>query len=311
MHKESKIYIAGHRGMVGSAVWRALEGRGYSRLVGRTSKELDLRDRGEVRAFFASEEPDVVVLAAAKVGGIAANASAPAEFLYDNLAIELAVIHAAYEQGVERLLFLGSTCIYPRMAPQPITEDALLTSPLEETNEAYALAKIAGLKLCQAYRRQYGVLFHSAMPTNLYGPGDNYHPVNSHVIPGLIRRFHEARAAGAPEVSVWGSGTPRREFLYVDDLAEAIVHLLELDVPPDWVNVGTGEDITIRELASLVAQTVGFQGRITTNPNKPDGAPRKLTDSTLLFGTGWRPKTSLEDGLSLTYDDFVAGGADS
>lgn len=305
MNKDSKIYIAGHRGMVGAAVVRKLRAEGFENLVYRTSAELDLRDQAGVGAFFAAEKPDVVVLAAAKVGGIHANNSYPAEFLYDNLALEANVIHAAYKNGCERLLFLGSTCIYPKMAPQPIPEDSLLTSPLETTNEAYAIAKIAGLKLCEFYRRQYGVLFHSAMPTNLYGPGDNYHPDHSHVIPALIRRFHEATVAGDASVTMWGTGTPLREFLYVDDLAAAVLHLLGLENPPDWVNVGSEHEVTIRQLGELVAETVGFKGTIEQDLSKPDGTPRKLTNSSRIKATGWQPQVELREGLAQAYQCFL------
>lgn len=304
LSRSSRIYVAGHRGMVGSAVVRKLRSEGFSQIITRTRQELDLTDAVAVNTFLAEEKPTVVVLAAAKVGGIHANDTYPAEFLRDNLALELNLIDGSYRHGVTRLLFLGSTCIYPRMAPQPIPEDSLLTSPLEKTNEAYALAKIAGLKMCEYYRRQYGVLFHSAMPTNLYGPGDNYHAANSHVLPALIRRFHEAREKGDPEVTIWGTGTPRREFLHVDDLAHALLHLLELKNPPDWVNVGTGEDIAIKDLAAMVRDVVGFEGTIGHDLSKPDGTPRKLTDTARLRATGWSPRISLSDGLNATYEDF-------
>ena len=259
-----------------------------------------------VAAFFREQQPDTVIFAAAKVGGIHANNTYPVEFLADNVRMAVNSIQSAYENGVKRFLFLGSTCIYPRMAPQPIQENSLLSSELEQTNEAYALAKITGLKLCQYYRRQYGVMFHSAMPTNLYGPGDNYHPDNSHVLPALIRRFHEAKESNAESVTIWGTGTPRREFLHVDDLASALIHLIRLENPPDWVNVGTSEDIPIIELAHLVAKTVGYAGLIKTDPSKPDGTPRKLTDTTLLKNTGWKPSISLKNGLASTYEDFLA-----
>ncbi|MCC6509363.1 MAG: GDP-L-fucose synthase, partial [Pirellulaceae bacterium] len=274
--------------------------------LARTRAELDLRDQSAVTAYFQQVRPASVVFAAAKVGGIHANNSYPVEFLTDNLRAQLATMTSAFDTGVRRFLFLGSTCIYPRLAQQPITEDQLLTSPLEKTNEAYALAKIAGLKLCEYYRREYGVLFHSAMPTNLYGPGDNYHPEHSHVLPAMLRRFHEARIAGADSVTIWGSGTPRREFLYVDDLADALVHLLKIENPPDWINVGSGVDLSILELAQLVAQTVGYTGRIELDTTKPDGTPRKLTDISLLRSTGWKPSVSLEDGLARTYKAFLA-----
>lgn len=291
--------------MVGSAVIRRLERESNLRILTRRRSELDLQNVQAVMDFFKAERPQAVIFAAARVGGIQANNTYPVEFLSENLNAQLATITAAYEHGVERFLFLGSTCIYPRLATQPITEDQLLTGPLEPTNEAYALAKICGLKLCQYYRRQHGVLFHSAMPTNLYGPGDNYHPEHSHVLPALIRRFHEARESGLQSVTIWGTGTPRREFLYVDDLADALVHLLTVENPPDWVNVGTGQDQSILELAQLVAEVVGFQGEIRTDPSKPDGTPRKLTDISLLKSTGWRPSTELASGLRLTYQDFT------
>jgi GDP-L-fucose synthase len=303
--RNSTVYVAGHRGMVGSAMVRRLEAAGFTNILTRTRAELDLTDATAVDAFYAAEKPDVVIIAAAKVGGIHANNTYPAEFLYDNLALELNLIHGAYRHGVKRLLFLGSTCIYPREAPQPIPEDSLLTSPLEPTNEAYALAKIAGLKMCAYYRKQYGVTFHSAMPTNLYGPGDNYHPEHSHVLPALIRRFHEAKEGGAPSVVMWGTGKPRREFLHVDDLADALLHLLELENPPDWVNAGTGTDLPIRELAEKVAAVVGYEGTIDHDLSKPDGTPRKLTDTTRLRSTGWSPSIDLDTGLAATYQDFL------
>lgn len=301
----SPIFIAGHRGMVGSAVVRRLAGEPRVEVLSQSRSQLDLRDQAAVTAYFRETKPAAVIFAAAKVGGIHANNTYPVEFLTDNLRAQLATMTSAFETGVKRFLFLGSTCIYPRMAKQPITEDELLTSPLEKTNEAYALAKITGLKLCEYYRREYGVLFHSAMPTNLYGPGDNYHPEHSHVLPAMLRRFHEARIAGAPSVTIWGTGTPRREFLYVDDLADALVHLLKLDNPSDWVNVGSGIDLSILELAKLVAQTVGYEGQIELDTSKPDGTPRKLTDITLLKSTGWQPTISLEEGLSRTYQAFL------
>ena len=300
------VYVAGHRGMVGSAVVRALEAIGHSKIIVRTRGELDLCNQAAVTDFFDSEKPDIVVFAAAKVGGIHANKTYPAEFLYENMMMSSNAIHAAYRAGVSRFLFLGSTCIYPRMAPQPMPEDCLLTSPLEVTNEAYALAKITGLKLCEHYRNQYGVLFHSAMPTNLYGPGDNYHPDNSHVLPALIRRFHEAKQNDVPEVVIWGTGTPRREFLHVDDLASAVLHLIQQDNPPHWVNAGTGVDITIMELAQTVAKVVGYQGKISTDPSKPDGTPIKLTDMSLMHSTGWQAAINLDTGLKMTYESFLA-----
>lgn len=291
--------------MVGSALCRRLSTDPNVELILRDRTELDLTDELSVSSFYREERPDSVIFAAAKVGGIHANNTYPVEFLADNVRMAVNSIQAAYENGVKRFLFLGSTCIYPRMAPQPILESALLTSELEQTNEAYALAKITGLKLCQYYRRQYGVTYHSAMPTNLYGPGDNYHPENSHVLPALIRRFHEAKESGQESVTIWGTGTPRREFLHVDDLAGAAVHLMRLDNPPDWVNVGTGEDISILELAQLVAKTVGFEGRIETNPSMPDGTPRKLTNVDLLQSTGWGYNIQLADGLRSTYRSFL------
>lgn len=301
-----RVFVAGHNGMVGAAVCRLLESSPNVEILTRSRNELDLTDEYAAAAFFREEKPDAVIFAAAKVGGIVANNSYPVEFLSDNAKMAIASIQAAYESKVKRFLFLGSTCIYPRMAPQPIQEDSLLTSALELTNEAYALAKIVGLKLCQYYRQQYGAMFHSAMPTNLYGPGDNYHPDHSHVLPALLRRFHEAKTNDLPIVKIWGTGTPRREFLHVDDLAKAIVHLMRIDNPPDWVNVGTSIDVSILELAQMVAKTVGYEGRILTDPTKPDGTPRKLTDTTLLKETGWRPTIDLEDGLKTTYSDFLA-----
>jgi GDP-L-fucose synthase len=305
MNIESKIYVAGHRGMVGSAVVRALDEKGYKNIVTRTRAELDLTDQSSVRAFYEAEKIDYAVIAAAKVGGIHANSTYPAEFIYENLAIAQNTIHEAYKAGVNRLLFLGSTCIYPKLAEQPILESSLLTSPLEPTNEAYAIAKIAGLKLCQFYRQQYGALFHSAMPTNLYGKGDNYHPENSHVLPALIRRFHEAKEQGLPEVIVWGSGKPLREFLHSDDVAEGILHLLGLENPPDWVNLGSGVEISIGDLAKLVAKTVGYEGRLAFDSSKPDGTPRKMTDISLIKSTGWEPKIELEAGVAMAYQDFL------
>jgi len=304
--RDQLIYVAGHRGMVGSAVMRSLEARGHSNIIVRTRSELDLCNQVAVEDFFKTETPDIAIFASAKVGGIHANNTYPAEFLYENLTMASNAIHAAYRAGVKRFLFLGSTCIYPRMAPQPMPEDCLLTSPLETTNEAYALAKIAGLKLCEYYRKQYGVLFHSAMPTNLYGPGDNYHPDNSHVLPALIRRFHEAKQNNAPKVVIWGTGTPRREFLHVDDLASAVLHLIQLDDPPDWVNAGTGVDVTILELAQAIASVVGYDGKISTDPSKPDGTPIKLTDMSLMHSTGWQAEIDLSCGLKMTYESFLA-----
>jgi GDP-L-fucose synthase len=301
----SRIFVAGHRGMVGAAVVRRLQQRGFNNLLLAARSELDLTCQASVHQWFSANRPDVVVFAAAKVGGIHANSTYPAEFLYQNLAMASNAVHSAWQTGTQRFLFLGSTCIYPRLAPQPIAEDSLLTSPLEQTNEAYAIAKIAGLKLCQYYRRQYGVLYHSAMPTNLFGPGDNYHPDNSHVLPALIRRFHEARVANLPVVNIWGSGTPLREFLHVDDLAAGILHLLELADPPDLVNIGSGHEITIRGVAELVAEVIGYTGRIENDLSRPDGTPRKLSDISLIRSTGWAPQISLKAGLADAYQDFL------
>lgn len=298
------VYVAGHRGMVGSAIIRELQRCGCNDLVTRSSSELDLRDQSATLDFFETNRPATVVFAAARVGGIHANKTYPADFIYDNLMMAANSIHAAWESGVSRFLFLGSTCIYPRMADQPIQESSLLTGPLEVTNEAYAIAKIAGLKLCQHYRAQHGCLFHSAMPTNLYGPGDNYHPENSHVLPALISRFHEAKANNDPQVVIWGSGRPRREFLHVDDLARATIHLLQLTDPADWYNVGTGVDVSIAKLARMVAQVVGYTGEIVQDTTKPDGTPVKCTDITLLRATGWSPEIELADGLKLTYQNY-------
>lgn len=306
MKTDSLIFIAGHRGMVGSALVRALRAAGYHNLLLRTRTELNLRDSIAVAAFFEKEKPDVVIDAAAKVGGIIANSTYPADFLCDNLAIQLSLIEAARLSGVSRLLFLGSSCIYPKHAAQPITESALLTGPLEPTNEAYAIAKIAGLKMCEFYRKQYGVLFHSAMPTNLYGPGDNYHPTNSHVLPALIRRFHEAKLEHREAVVMWGTGTPLREFLHVDDLAAGALHLLHLDNPPDLVNIGSGTDVTIKQLAEMVRDAVGFQGQLEWDTTKPDGTPRKLMDSSLINGLGWKPKIALREGIAQTYQNFLS-----
>ena len=300
-----KIYVSGHRGMVGSAIVKEMRDRGLDNLILRTRDELDLCDNSAVDDFFRKEKPTTVIVAAAKVGGIHANNTYPADFIYENLAIALNTIHAAYNSGVSRLLFLGSSCIYPREAPQPMAEESLLSSALESTNEAYAIAKIASLKLCQYYRKQYGVLFHSAMPTNLYGPGDNYHPENSHVLPALIRRFHEAKEEGQPSVTIWGTGQARREFLHVDDLAGGVLHLLQLDDPPDWINIGFGEDVTIIEVAQLIKKIVDYNGEINFDPSKPDGTPRKLLDSKRIFTTGWQPQISLEEGLVRTYQNFL------
>jgi len=299
-----KLFIAGHQGMVGAALVRRFTGQPGVALCLRSRRELDLTSQAAVEAFYAAERPDVAIIAAAKVGGIHANNTYPADFLFDNLAIAANTIHGAWRAGVRRLLFLGSSCIYPKHAPQPMTEDCLLTSALEPTNEAYAIAKIAGLKLCQYYRRQHGVSFHSAMPTNLYGPGDNYHPRNSHVLPALLRRFHEAREQGLPEVVAWGTGSPRREFLHVDDLADACAFLLGQAEPPDWINVGTGTDVTIRELTELVAEVTGYRGRIVWDATKPDGTPRKLMDVSRLSALGWRARVDLRSGVERTYASF-------
>jgi GDP-L-fucose synthase len=306
VEKSAKIYVAGHRGMVGSAIFRNLKSKGFSNLVFASSDELDLRDTLAVNEFFAREKPDYVFLAAAKVGGILANSTYPADFLYDNLMIQNNVIHAAYETKVKKLLFLGSSCIYPKQAEQPIKEESLLSGYLEPTNEAYAIAKIAGIRLCQSYHKQYGCRFISAMPTNMYGIGDNYHPKNSHVLPALIRRFHEAKESNAEEVAIWGSGKPLREFMFSDDLGEACVFLMESYEKPDLINVGTGEELSILELAHRVAQTVGFKGKITFDSSKPDGTPRKLMDSTKLHALGYKHKTSLNEGLKVTYQDFLS-----
>ena len=312
-----KIYVAGHRGMVGSAIVRNLQAKGFTNIVTRTHVQLDLTNQAQVAAFFETEKPDQVYLAAAKVGGIHANNTFPAEFIYDNLMVQNNVIHQAFVHGVKKLLFLGSSCIYPKLAPQPMSEDALLTGKLEPTNEPYAVAKIAGIKMCESYNRQYGdthgVDYRSVMPTNLYGPGDNYHPENSHVIPALIRRFHEAKVSNAPEVVIWGTGTPRREFLYVDDMAAASVFVMQLDkVTYDsqtepmqsHINVGFGSDVTIAELAKVVGATVGYQGKISFDATKPDGAPRKWMDSDRLNKMGWSAKVALGDGLLIAYSEF-------
>ena len=305
MNKNDKIYIAGHRGMVGGAIKRVLEKRGYTNLLTRTSAELDLRNQQAVNSFFAEEKPDYVFLAAAKVGGILANNTYRADFLYDNLMIEANIIHAAYQQGVKKLQFLGSSCIYPKLAPQPLKEEYLLTGPLEGTNEPYAIAKIAGIKLCETYRDQYGCNFISVMPTNLYGYGDNYHPENSHVLPALIRRFHEAKEAKHEEVVVWGTGTPRREFLFADDLADACLFLMEHYNEKELVNIGTGEDIPIGELAQLVKEVTGYEGTISFDTSKPDGTPRKLMDVNKLHSLGWKHTTGLKEGVKAAYEDFL------
>lgn len=305
MEKNAKIYVAGHRGMVGSAICRTLEKAGYSNIVTRTHKELDLCRQDQVESFFAEEKPGYVFLCAAKVGGIVANSEALADFMYDNMMLEMNIIHAAWKNDCKKLLFLGSSCIYPRMAPQPMPESCLLTSELEKTNEAYALAKISGLKYCEYLNRQYGTDFISAMPTNLYGPNDNYHPTHSHVLPALIRRFHEAKEQGLPCVTCWGTGSPMREFLYVDDLADACLFLMENYSGNETVNVGTGKELTIRELTQKVAQAVGYEGHIEWDASKPDGTPRKLLDVSKLTTLGWTYKVELEDGIRLAYQDFL------
>ncbi|OIN60332.1 GDP-L-fucose synthase [Arsenicibacter rosenii] len=306
MEQQAKIYVAGHRGMVGSALVRKLQAAGYENILMRTSSELDLRNQEAVNAFFTAEKPDYVFLAAAKVGGILANNTYRGEFLYDNLMIEANIIHAAYQNGVKKLMFLGSSCIYPKMAPQPLKEDYLLSGFLEATNEPYAIAKIAGIKLCEAYRSQYGSNFISAMPTNLYGPNDNYDLQGSHVLPALIRKFHEAKINNQPTVEVWGSGSPRREFLHADDLADACFFLMQNYDGELFVNIGTGEDVTIRELAEMVKEAVGFAGEIRWNTDKPDGTPRKLMDVSRLHDMGWRHTTDLKEGIQKTYQDFLA-----
>jgi GDP-L-fucose synthase len=306
MEKQARIYIAGHRGMVGSAIVRKLQAEGYTNLIMRTSSELDLRNQAAVADFFDEEKPEYVFLAAAKVGGILANNIYRAEFLYDNLIIEANIIQSSHKAGVKKLLFLGSSCIYPKMAPQPLQEDYLLTGLLEPTNEPYAIAKIAGIKLCEAYRSQYGCNYISAMPTNLYGPNDNYDLQGSHVLPALIRKFHEAKINNQPSVEVWGTGSPRREFLHADDLADACVFLMEGYNDEMFVNIGTGEDVTIRELAEAVKDVVGFDGELRWDTSKPDGTPRKLMDVSRIHKLGWKHKTELRDGLEKTYQDFLA-----
>lgn len=305
MQLNDKIYIAGHRGMVGGAISRRLKTLGYENLVTRSSAELDLRSQADVNEFFSKEKPDYVFLAAAKVGGIHANNTYRAEFLYDNLMMETNIIHAAWKHGVKKLMFLGSSCIYPKMAPQPLEEGSLLTGPLEPTNEPYAIAKIAGIKLCEAYRDQYGCNYISVMPTNLYGIGDNYHPENSHVLPALIRRFHEAKEARQPSVTVWGSGTPKREFLFADDLAAACVFLMLHYDEKELVNIGTGEDLSIRELAETVKEVVCYEGDIVFDTSKPDGTPRKLMDVSKLHKLGWKHSVELKEGLVQAYADFL------
>ena len=305
MELSSKIYVAGHRGMVGSAIVRALQREGYTNIVTKTRAALDLLNQSEVADFFEHEKPEYVFLAAAKVGGIMANNTYRADFLYENLLIETNIIHSAYRSDVKKLLFLGSSCIYPKMAPQPLKEEYLLSGFLEPTNEPYAIAKIAGIKLCEAYRDQYGCNFISAMPTNMYGPNDNYHPENSHVLPALIRKFHEAKTANQNTVTVWGDGSPLREFLYADDLADALVFLMQHYNEKQFVNVGYGEDISIGELAQMVKETVGFQGDIEFDTSKPNGTPKKLMDSSRLFSLGWKPAVSLKEGIALAYQDFL------
>jgi GDP-L-fucose synthase len=322
MDKTAKIYIAGHRGLVGSAIVRNLQAKGYTNLLLRTHAELDLTNQAATDAFFALAKPDYVFLAAARVGGIVANNSLPAEFIRDNLAIQTNIIHAAYVNQVQRLMFLGSSCIYPKMAPQPMKEEYLLTGPLEPTNRAYALAKIAGVEMCWSYNRQYGTKYLAAMPTNLYGPGDNYHPENSHVIPALIRKFHEAKESGAKEVVVWGTGTPRREFMYSEDMADACVCLMNLAddkygallgsdevksgrFEPPLVNIGVGEDVTILSLATTIQEAVGFAGQLAFDASRPDGTPQKLMDVTRLLAMGWQPQTALPDGIALAYRDYA------
>ncbi len=305
LDQEARIYVAGHRGLAGGAVWRELQRRGFTRLLGRSRSELDLLDAEAVQRFYATEKPEYVVMAAAKVGGILANHTQPAEFIYANLQVQSHLIHGAWRAGVKKLLFLGSSCIYPKLAPQPLKEEYLLSSALEPTNEWYAVAKIAGIKLCQAYRRQYGCDFISVMPTNLYGPGDHYDLQTSHVLPALIRKFHDAKAARAPAVTCWGTGAPYREFLYVEDLARACVFLLEHYSDERIINVGFGRDVTIRELAGLVKQIVGFPGEIAWDASRPDGTPRKLLDSSRMFALGWKPEVDLEAGVRLAYQDFL------
>ncbi len=306
MEKNAKIYIAGHRGMVGSAIFRKLQKEGYTNIVTRTSAELDLRVQQDVADFFASEKPDYVFLAAAKVGGIVANNTYRADFLYENLQIQNNIIHSAYINKVKKLMFLGSSCIYPKLAPQPLKEEYLLTGPLEPTNEPYAIAKIAGIKMCDAYRAQYGCNYISVMPTNLYGYNDNYHPENSHVLPALIRRFHEAKVQNLPDVTIWGTGSPKREFLFADDLAEACYYLMQNYDEEGLVNIGTGEDISIKDLALLVKDIIGYPGEIKFDTTRPDGTPRKLMDVTKLHSKGWKHTIELHEGIKLAYEDFLS-----
>lgn len=304
MEQSAKIYVAGHRGMVGSAILRNLQSRGFNNFVLRTHTELDLTNQAEVAAFFATEKPDYVFLAAAKVGGIVANSLYPAQFIYENLMIQNNVIHSSYVSGVKKLMFLGSSCIYPKMATQPMREDALLTGLLEPTNDAYAIAKIAGIKMCDAYRTQYGCNFVSVMPTNLYGTGDNYDLQTSHVLPAMIRKFHEAKVSGAATVELWGSGSPLREFMHADDMADATVYCMEHYNQAGHVNVGTGSELSIRDLAEMTQRVVGYEGRVVWNTDKPDGTPRKLMDSSKLYSMGWRPRITLEQGLTGVYEEF-------
>jgi GDP-L-fucose synthase len=305
MNKSAKIFVAGHRGLVGSAIWRELERQGFQNLVGKSRKELDLLDAAAVRQFYAKEKPEYIIDAAAKVGGILANNNQPASFLYENLQIQNNLIHGGHEAGVRKLLFLGSSCIYPKHAPQPMREESLLTGPLEPTNEWYAVAKIAGIKMCQAYRRQHGCDFISAMPTNMYGPNDNYDLQTSHVLPALIRKFHEAKKAGSPTVVCWGTGTPMREFLYSDDLARACIFLLDNYSEEQFINVGSGSEISVKALAELIQSVVGFTGKIIWDSSKPDGSPRKLMDSSRLFALGWKPSVDLATGIRTAYEDFL------
>ena len=306
LKSDSRIYVAGHRGLVGSAIWRELQRQGFTHLIGRKRAELDLLDGAAVQNFYATEKPEFVFIAAAKVGGIHANSTQPANFLFENLQIQNHLIHGAHVGGVKKLLFLGSSCIYPKLAPQPLQEEHLLTGPLEPTNEWYAVAKIAGIKMCQAYRRQYGRDFISAMPTNMYGPNDNYDLQNSHVLPALIRKFHEAKISGAPTVTCWGSGSPLRELLHSDDLGRACVFLMRHYSEEQFINVGSASELTIREMAELVKRVIGFPGEIVWDTSKPDGTPRKLMDSSRLFALGWKPEVDLETGIGLAYQDFLA-----